>query len=172
MGSPMTQAATTYTLPFEQPVTELERQIIALEKREDRAAFDDELASLRKNRDSLLGKLYQNLTPWDVVRVARHPNRPQTSDYIERICRDFRQLHGDRRFGDDPAIVTGFGRIGSHKVMVIGHQKGKSTQEKIACHFGCAHPEGYRKALHKMKLAEKFGLPIVTFIDTPGAYPG
>ncbi|MEM7229446.1 MAG: acetyl-CoA carboxylase carboxyltransferase subunit alpha [Planctomycetota bacterium] len=159
-------------LPFEQPVTELERQIVSLEARDDSTSFADELTSLRENRDSMLKKLYDNLSPWDVVRVARHPNRPQTSDYIERICRDFRQLHGDRRFGDDPAIVTGFGRIGSHKAMVVGHQKGKTTQEKIACHFGCAHPEGYRKALHKMKLAEKFGLPIVTFIDTPGAYPG
>jgi len=168
----MTQAPTTYSLPFEQPVIELERQIEQLEQREDRDDFTEELDALRSSRDSMLGKLYDNLTPWDVVRVARHPNRPQTSDYIERICRDFRQLHGDRRFGDDPAIVTGFGRIGSHKVMVVGHQKGKSTQEKIACHFGCAHPEGYRKALHKMKLAEKFGLPIVTLVDTPGAYPG
>lgn len=170
----MTQANTNtrMALPFEQPVTELERQIVSLEARDDSTSFADELTSLRENRDSMLKKLYDNLSPWDVVRVARHPNRPQTSDYIERICRDFRQLHGDRRFGDDPAIVTGFGRIGSHKAMVVGHQKGKTTQEKIACHFGCAHPEGYRKALHKMKLAEKFGLPIVTFIDTPGAYPG
>jgi acetyl-CoA carboxylase carboxyl transferase subunit alpha len=106
------------------------------------------------------------------VRVARVPKRPQTRDYIEMICKDFCELHGDRRFGDDPAMVVGFARIGPNKVLVVGHHKGRTTQEKIACHFGCAHPEGYRKALAKMKLAEKFGLPIVTLVDTPGAYPG
>ncbi|MBC8522553.1 acetyl-CoA carboxylase carboxyltransferase subunit alpha, partial [PVC group bacterium] len=122
--------------------------------------------------NNLLKKLYENITPWQTVKVARHPDRPQTTDYISMICRDFRELHGDRRFGDDPAIRTGFARIGPHKVLLVGHQKGKNTEERIACHFGCAHPEGYRKALHKMKLAEKFKLPIVAFIDTPGAYPG
>src|SRR5262249_24426943 len=110
--------------------------------------------------------------PWDTVRVARQRGRPQTGDYIASMCRGFGELHGDRRFGDDPAIVTGFGRIESVKVLVVGHQKGKTTQEKLACHFGCAHPEGYRKALAKMQLAERFGLPIVTLVDTPGAYPG
>jgi acetyl-CoA carboxylase carboxyl transferase subunit alpha len=162
----------TNTLPFEQPAADLERQIKALEARPDAEAYADELKSLRASRDSLLGKLYDNLTPWDIVRVARHPLRPQTSDYIPLICRDFRELHGDRHFGDDPAIITGFARIGPHKVLIVGHQKGRTTQEKVACHFGCAHPEGYRKALQKMKLAQKFSLPIVTFIDTPGAYPG
>jgi acetyl-CoA carboxylase carboxyl transferase subunit alpha len=106
------------------------------------------------------------------VRVARHPQRPQTLDYLQMICRDWCELHGDRRHGDDPAIVTGFGRIGSVKCLIVGHQKGRDTKERLACHFGCAHPEGYRKALLKMKLAEKFRLPIVTFVDTPGAYPG
>lgn len=162
----------SYTLSFEQPVIELEKQIAALEAREDAAAYADELASLKANRDSLLNKLYRDLSPWDTVRVSRHPARPQTSDYIQLICRDFRELHGDRHFGDDPAIITGFGRIGPHKCMIIGHHKGKTTQEKIACHFGCAHPDGYRKALLKMRLAAKFNLPIVTLIDTPGAYPG
>ncbi len=162
----------SYTLPFEQPAVELEKQIAALQAREDADKYAEELSSLRRNRDSLLAKIYSSLSAWDTVRVARHPARPQSSDYIELICRDFRELHGDRRFGDDPAIITGFGRIGPHKVMLIGHQKGKTTQEKITCHFGCTHPEGYRKALAKMKLAEKFGLPIVTLIDTPGAYPG
>ncbi len=104
--------------------------------------------------------------------MARHPARPQTRDYIEMIVKDFDELHGDRTFGDDKTMVSGMGRIGGHKVMVIGHHKGRDTKEKIACNFGCAHPEGYRKALAKMQFAEKFGLPVVTFIDTPGAYPG
>lgn len=164
--------STTYTLPFEEPVVELDRQIEALAAREDAKGLETELDSLRQNRDSLLQKIYGQLSPWDTVRVARHPNRPQTADYINMICRDFRELHGDRTFGDDRSIITGFGRIGSFKTLIVGHQKGRTTQERIACHFGCAHPEGYRKALKKMKLAEKFGLPIVTFIDTPGAYPG
>lgn len=161
-----------YSLPFEQPVIELERQIAALERRPDAEEFADDLKNLQASRDSLLQKIYRNLTAWDIVRVARHPQRPQTSDYIEMMCRDFCELHGDRHFGDDPAIITGLGRIGPYKVLIVGHQKGRTTQEKIACHFGCAHPEGYRKALKKMKLAEKFGLPVVTLIDTPGAYPG
>jgi acetyl-CoA carboxylase carboxyl transferase subunit alpha len=160
------------TLPFEEPVAEIDRQILSLEEREDAENYKSELSELRETRNSLLKKLYDNITPWQTVKIARHPNRPQTTDYIRMICRDFRELHGDRRFGDDPAIRTGFARIGPHKVMVIGHQKGKNTEERIDCHFGCAHPEGYRKALHKMKLAEKFKLPIVTFVDTPGAYPG
>ena len=160
------------TLPFEEPVDEIDRQIIALEEREDAEAYAEELATLRETRDNLLTKLYENLGAWNTVRVARHPQRPQTDDYIKMICRDFRELHGDRHFGDDPAIVTGLARIGSHKVMVIGHCKGHTTEERIACHFGCAHPEGYRKALHKMKIAEKYGLPVVALVDTPGAYPG
>ncbi len=160
------------SLPFEQPALDLEQQIASLEKRQDAETLAEELDALRASRDSLLAKLYANLSPWQTVKVARHPDRPQTSDYIKMMCRDFRELHGDRHFGDDPAIITGFGRIGSSKVMLIGHQKGKTTSEKVACHFGCAHPEGYRKAWHKMKLAEKFRLPIVTLIDTPGAYPG
>jgi acetyl-CoA carboxylase carboxyl transferase subunit alpha len=159
-------------LTFEKPVIELDRQIAALQERDRTGEFSQELASLRASRDSLLGKIYRSLTPWDIVRVARHPDRPQTADYIQAMCRDFCELHGDRHFGDDPAIIAGFGRIGPFKAMIIGHQKGRTTQEKIACHFGCAHPEGYRKALAKMKLAEKFGLPVLTLIDTPGAYPG
>lgn len=160
------------TLPFEQPVIELEKQIMAIQERADSASFADELTKLQSSRDSLLARLYREMSAWDTVKVARHPARPQTSDYIELMCRDFCELHGDRCFGDDPAIITGFARIGPHKVLVVGHQKGKTTAEKVACHFGCAHPEGYRKALAKMKLAEKYGLPVVTFIDTPGAYPG
>lgn len=162
----------SYVLDFEQPIAEIERQLDALEARPDAETMKDEIATLYQTRDSLLVKAYQNLTPWQTVRVARHPGRPQTLDYVNMICRDWCQLHGDRRYGDDPAIVTGLGRIGSVKCLVVGHQKGKTTQERLACHFGCAHPEGYRKALAKMKLAEKFKLPIVTFVDTPGAYPG
>ncbi len=163
--------ATIYKLPFEQPVLELEKQIVALEARGEDAP-PEKIACLKQDRESLLANLYRDLSAWETVLVARHPARPQTSDYISLICRDFAELHGDRRFGDDPAMITGLARIGSQKVMLIGHQKGKNTQERMACHFGCAHPEGYRKAMLKMELAEKFNLPVVTFIDTPGAYPG
>ncbi|MFM1935844.1 MAG: acetyl-CoA carboxylase carboxyl transferase subunit alpha [Planctomycetota bacterium] len=159
-------------LDFEQPIAEIERQIAALEERADAESIRDEIATLHETRKSLLAKTYGGLTPWQTVRVARHPQRPQTLDYVQMLCRDWCELHGDRRHGDDPAIVTGFGRIGSIKCLVVGHQKGRDTKERLACHFGCAHPEGYRKALLKMKLAEKFRLPIVTFVDTPGAYPG
>lgn len=186
--------STFYQLDFERPIRELEEQLEAAEAKvrggaggapgappgvevevpeaspaPDAAAQAQEL---RRRLKETTEQIYSKLTPWDTVRVARHPGRPQSRDYIAAMCRDFCELQGDRRFGDDPAIVTGFARIDSIKVLVVGHQKGRSTQEKIACHFGCAHPEGYRKALAKMELAEKFGLPIVTFVDTPGAYPG
>lgn len=172
-----------YQLDFERPLRDLEARMASSDSAGTEVpalggiteAMTDAVhigSSLEAEREKLLTELYARLSPWDTVRVARHPERPQTRDYIARICRDFCELHGDRRYGDDPAIVTGFGRIGSRKCLVIGHQKGKNTQEKIACHFGCAHPEGYRKALAKMKLAEKFGVPIVTLVDTPGAYPG
>lgn len=162
----------TYTLDFEEPVNEIDRQIEALQSNENADEYADEVSQLSQTREQLLAKTYSNLTPWQTVRVARHPARPQTSDYIRLLCRDFCELHGDRAYGDDAAIICGFGRIGSIKAMVIGHHKGKDTADKIKCHFGCAHPEGYRKALLKMKLAAKYRLPIVTFIDTPGAYPG
>jgi len=184
-----------YQLEFEKPLQEVEQRIEAAETRlkqelassgtppaeqsEQAPALDpvieelkSEIAGLRTSHRQLLGEIYSSLGPWDTVRVARHPDRPQTRDYIAMICRDFVELHGDRRYGDDPAIVTGFGRIGPVKCLIVGHQKGKETAEKIACHFGCAHPEGYRKALAKMQLAAKFGRPIVTLVDTPGAYPG
>jgi len=180
--------ASFYQLDFEQPVREIEKQIAAAERGQPAgddlpapalggvenpgAADPAKLESLRAERLKLLAKLYEQLSPWDTVRVARHPERPQSADYIALMCREFTELHGDRRFGDDPAIITGFARLGAHKVLMVGHQKGRDTQQKLACHFGCAHPEGYRKALAKMLLAEKFGVPIVTLVDTPGAYPG
>lgn len=160
-----------YTLEFERPLSELEQQITEA-KAVPPGATPPDITELIAKRDSILRELYAELTPWDTVRVARHPGRPQSRDYIQAFVRDFTELHGDRRYGDDPAIVTGFGRIGRHKCLVVGHQKGKSTEERLASHFGCAHPEGYRKALAKMKLAEKFGLPVVTLVDTPGAFPG
>lgn len=191
--------ASFYQLEFERPLREIERQLEEGEARlaalrssalpasdaaptqaplpdadagAEIARLEADAAELRDRHGRTLVQLYSNLTPWDVVRVARHPDRPQGRDYIRALCRDFCELQGDRRFGDDPAIVTGFGRIDSIKCLVVAHHKGKTTQEKIACHFGCAHPEGYRKALKNMKLAEKFGLPVVTLVDTPGAYPG
>ncbi|MBX3405100.1 MAG: acetyl-CoA carboxylase carboxyltransferase subunit alpha [Phycisphaeraceae bacterium] len=189
--------ASYYQLEFEKPVVEIEQRIADLEQKARRAtlppaeapaypgiettevepapdpeAIASEIERLREQRESELARVYSSLSPRDTVLVARHPKRPQTRDYIELMCKDFCELHGDRRFGDDPAMVVGFARIGSTKVLVVGHYKGRSTKERIACHFGCAHPEGYRKALAKMKLAEKFNLPIVTFVDTPGAYPG
>lgn len=166
--------ALVYTLDFEKPLNRLEAQIESLERgeRPDDLPPEKDASTLRKEHTQLLRRLYSGLTPWDTVRVARHPRRPQSRDYISMICKDFCELHGDRRFREDPAIVTGFGRIGSIKCLIVGHHKGRDTQEKLACHFGCAHPEGYRKALLKMQLAAKFRLPIVTLVDTPGAYPG
>ncbi|MEM1166820.1 MAG: acetyl-CoA carboxylase carboxyltransferase subunit alpha [Planctomycetota bacterium] len=166
----------TYRLEFEKPLLEVEEQLAQLE----RASADDEagghladdIKQLRRTQRQMLRKIYAGLSAWDTVRVARHPERPQTRDYIAMLFTDFCEVHGDRRFGDDPAMVVGFARLGSRRCLVVGHQKGRETAEKVACHFGCAHPEGYRKALRGMKLAEKFGLPIVTFVDTPGAYPG
>jgi acetyl-CoA carboxylase carboxyl transferase subunit alpha len=164
----------TYELEFERPVLQLERQIADLETHAGEEGMDiaSEIKKLRQNHATVLKRVYAQLGAWNTVQVARHPGRPQSTDYIRAIVKDFCELHGDRQFGDDAAIITGLGRIGPHKCMVIAHHKGRDTKERIACHFGCAHPEGYRKALLKMKLAEKFGLPVVTLVDTPGAYPG
>ena len=176
---------TFYRLDFEKPLADIEQQIEAAERGAATPAAPagaegliqdptptPDLKKLQKKHTKLLEQLYADLSPWDTVRVSRHPNRPQSRDHIDNFVRDFGELHGDRRFGDDPALICGFGRIGQHKCLVVGHHKGRTTEERIQCHFGCAHPEGYRKALHKMKLAEKFGTPIVTLVDTPGAYPG
>lgn len=162
----------SYSLEFEQPIIELERQIEILRNQPNAEHINPEVETLEQARSALITKTFEGLTPWQRVRVARHPARPQTLDYIDMMCREWVELHGDRHYGDDSAIVTGFARIGTMKVLLVGHHKGRSTEERLQCHFGCAHPEGYRKALAKMKLAEKFRLPIVTLIDTPGAYPG
>ena len=161
-------------LGFEQPLAKLEQQIAELEalQAEKQIDYTAELRQLRNNYTSMLKKTYDALSAWETVQVARHPQRPQFRDYVEMICREFREIHGDRRFADDKAVVAGLARIGGQKVMLIGHHKGRDTKEKVACNFGCAHPEGYRKGLRAMKLAEKFGLPVVTLVDTAGAYPG
>ncbi len=165
---------TRVLLEFEKPLARLEQQIYELEAMQGQKQFDyaKELRQLRGNYTSLIRKTYDKLSAWEIVQVARHPDRPTFKDYTDLFCREFREIHGDRQFGDDPAIKCGLARLAGHKVMLIGHYKGKDTKEKVACYFGLAHPEGYRKALRCMKLAEKFGLPVVTLIDTKGAYPG
>jgi acetyl-CoA carboxylase carboxyl transferase subunit alpha len=161
-------------LDFEQKVAELEQQMDELRKLGMRKGIDysTEIRRIEKDRITELKRTYSNLTAWQTVQVARHPQRPLLTDYLNLMVKDFRELHGDRCFGDDRAIVTGIGQIARNRVLIVGQNKGKTTKEKIACNFGCPNPEGYRKALAKMKFAEKFGLPIVTLIDTPGAYPG
>ncbi|HHT9105383.1 MAG TPA: acetyl-CoA carboxylase carboxyltransferase subunit alpha [Candidatus Wujingus californicus] len=164
----------------ENSITEFENKILEIEHRiqdlENASVDDDidrsnELNLLKERLVALQRDLHAKLTPYDIVKLARHPLRPLAADYINLIIEDFVELHGDRRFGDDKAIISGFGRIGRENILIIGQQKGKSTKERIACNFGMPNPEGYRKALQKMKLAEKFHLPIVTLIDTPGANP-
>ncbi|MEE8104703.1 MAG: acetyl-CoA carboxylase carboxyltransferase subunit alpha [Planctomycetota bacterium] len=161
-------------LPFERPIVELELKIGELKSLSESTGMNlnGELKPLQQKLDRMTQEIYDDLEPYDVVQVARHPLRPQTSDYINGMLDEYLELHGDRAFGDDHAISAGFARIEEHRFLLIGHRKGKETKENIACNWGCAHPEGYRKALRKMKLAEKFGLPIVTLINTPGAYPG
>jgi acetyl-CoA carboxylase carboxyl transferase subunit alpha len=161
-------------LDFEEKVADLDRQMNELRKLGSAKGIDysSEIRQLQRQQVLELKRVYSNLTAWQTVQVARHPKRPLLSDYLDLIVKDFRELHGDRCFGDDRAIVTGLGHIGRERVLVVGQNKGRSTKEKIACNFGCPNPEGYRKALAKMKFAEKFGIPIVTLIDTPGAYPG
>ena len=168
------KSSTRHILEFEKPLAQLERQIQEVEaiQADKQVDYSRELRQLRTNYTSLLRKTYDNLSAWETVQVARHPQRPLFRDYVDLVCREFRELHGDRLFGDDAAIACGLARLGGHKVMLIGHHKGRDTKEKVRCSFGLAHPEGYRKALRCMKIAEKFGLPVVTLIDTPGAYPG
>lgn len=161
-------------LDFEQPIAELQEKIASLQKASANGAPDceQEIEQLQGRSDRLTRKIYAGLTPWDVVRVARHPRRPYAMDYIGRMFSDFQELHGDRHFGDDPALVCGLGRLGGVPVAVIAQEKGRNTEQKIYRNFGMPRPEGYRKAQRIMLLAERFGLPVLTLIDTPGAYPG
>ncbi len=174
MAKDGTNGVDSYTLPFEKPLLHLQRQIAELESSQIQSGRDysAEIRNFRDQYVSMLRKIYQSLTPWETVQVARHPNRPLACNYIEMIVKNFVELHGDRRFGDDKAIRCGLGSIGGEKLAIIAQQKGRDTKEKIACNFGCAHPEGYRKALRVMEMAEKFHLPVVSLIDTQGAYPG
>jgi len=164
----------TTFLDFEQPIAELEAKIEELRFVQDDSAVDisEEIARLEQKNYGLTKDIYAKLSPWQCALVARHPQRPYTLDYVEHIFTDFEELHGDRSFADDKAIVGGLARFNGQPCMVIGHQKGRDTKEKIFRNFGMPRPEGYRKALRMMRLAEKFGLPVFTFVDTPGAYPG
>jgi acetyl-CoA carboxylase carboxyl transferase subunit alpha len=166
-------------LEFEQPIAEtllalrkLKTQLGGPVEPDDRSKLESEQRDLEKNLGELKATIYANLTPWQVVQIARHPRRPVLNDYIGRLFTDFIELHGDRAFSDDRALIGGFATLDNHKVVVIGHSKGKSVEENVTRNFGMALPDGYRKALRLMKLAEKFGLPVVSFVDTPGAFPG
>ena len=157
---------------FEQPLVEIRSKIEELEGYPSAAKRDRELDKLRTDLDKKTGEIFSSLSPWQMTLLARHAERPYTLDFIERIFDDFVELHGDRAFGDDPAIVAGFARHKGRAVAVVGHQKGRGTQERIRRNFGQPRPEGYRKALRVMRIAERFGRPVITFVDTPGAYPG
>lgn len=163
-----------YYLEFERPIEPLEVKIEELKRVSDGKdiATSREIKKLEEKVKDLRSQIFSSLTPWQKTLIARHPDRPYTLDYISLMASDFIELHGDRRFADDPAIVAGIGKIGDFPVAVIGHQKGRGTKERIYRNFGQPHPEGYRKALRIMKLAEKFKMPVIAFIDTPGAYPG
>jgi acetyl-CoA carboxylase carboxyl transferase subunit alpha len=165
--------STTPGLQFEQPILELEQQLVELRgSGRSGDTYRQEVRQLKKQIADTTHTIYDNLSPWETVQVARHKDRPYTSDYLSMVFDEFVELHGDRHFGDDRALLTGFGKLDQFKVMVVGHQKGRTYKERTECFFGCAHPEGYRKALSKIKLAAKYKLPVITIIDTPGAYPG
>ena len=160
-------------LEFENDIADLENRIALLERETDRSGdIENEIRTLRLELVKQLRETYSSLDAWQTVQVARHKNRPYTRDYLNLAFDDFVELHGDKHFGDDRAMLAGFAKLDRFKVMVLGHQKGRTYKERAACHFGCAHPEGYRKAMSKMRLAEKYQLPLICFIDTPGAYPG
>jgi len=159
---------------FEKPIAELEKKIEELRKFSQDKSVDlsSEISDLEEKLESLRGEIYSGLSPWQKVQIARHPNRPTTLDYLNLVFKDFVQLCGDRLYGDDRALIAGFAKLNQRKLAVIGHQKGKDTKENIERNFGCAHPEGYRKAMRVMRLAERFSMPILCLVDTPGAYPG
>ena len=161
-------------LDFEQPIAEHEVKIeeLRLVGSDNEININDEIKTLREKSTKLTEKIYSNLSPWEIVKVARHPQRPYSLDYIPRIFTEFDELHGDRRFGDDKAIVGGIARLDGRPVMVIGQEKGRAVKDKVYRNFGMPKPEGYRKALRLMEMAERFALPVITLIDTPGAYPG
>jgi acetyl-CoA carboxylase carboxyl transferase subunit alpha len=160
-------------LEFEQPIFDLEAQIRELESSPDRSPGQEEdIRRLKRELTEVTRRIYANLTPWQTVQVARHKDRPHTIDYLSLVFDEFVELHGDKHFGDDRALLSGFAKLDQHKVMVVGHEKGRTYKERSACYFGCAHPEGYRKAMAKMRMAAKYRLPVICFIDTPGAYPG
>ncbi|MCA9232605.1 MAG: acetyl-CoA carboxylase carboxyltransferase subunit alpha [Planctomycetales bacterium] len=166
-------SSTTFRLPFEQPIFELSQQIDDLESSDRKTPeLHDRIRGLRKQLTETTKAIYNNLDPWETVRVARHPDRPMFTDYLDLVFDEFVELHGDRFYGDDRALRTGFAKLDEFKVLVAGHQKGKTLKERNECFFGCAHPEGYRKTMRKMQMAAKYGLPIIAIIDTPGAYPG
>ncbi len=160
-------------LPFEQPIYEIEAEIRDVESIEPKTPeVLEQVRALRRQLNETIKSVYRSLDPWETVRVARHPDRPMFTEYVDLAFDEFVELHGDKFFGDDRAIRTGFAKLDEFKVLLVGHQKGKTLKERNECFFGCAHPEGYRKAMEKMKLAAKYGLPIISLIDTPGAYPG
>lgn len=159
-------------LEFEKPILELEQKIQEMKKLSKTLDIEDEIKSLEEKISQLQESIYSNLSAWQIVQIARHPERPYTLDYIEKMTTDFLELHGDRCFRDDKAIVGGFAKLNGETVMVIGQQKGRDTKSNLYRNFGMMNPEGYRKALRLMKLAEKFNKPVITFLDTPGAYPG
>lgn len=162
-----------HVLPFEKPIYELERQLENLESQTDPTPNTREaIRNMRVELNRMKREVFEHLNPWEIVQVSRHPNRPQTLDYIELLFDEFIELHGDRSFGDDRAILTGFAKLEEYKVLFVGQHKGRNLKEREECYYGCAHPEGYRKAITKMEMAARFGLPIICFIDTPGAYPG
>lgn len=163
-----------YELDFEKPVHDLENQIKELKEANSRSGLDinKEITALQTKVDDLLKEIYDNLSPWERVQLSRHPKRPHTLDYVDYLLEDFHQIHGDRRYSEDPAMIAGFGYLDGQKLAVVGIQKGRKTQDKIKHNFGMARPEGYRKAMRLMKLAEQFNIPVLCLIDTPGAYPG
>ncbi|HEY4234073.1 MAG TPA: acetyl-CoA carboxylase carboxyltransferase subunit alpha [Lacipirellulaceae bacterium] len=166
-------ASLTYRLAFEQPIHAIEERIRALDATEPKTPeLHDQIRALRRELAETIRKIYSGLDPWETVQVARHPDRPMFTDYIDLVFDEWVELHGDRFFGDDRALRTGFAKLDRYKILVVGNHKGKTLKERNECFFGCPHPEGYRKAMLKMQMAAKYRLPIVCLIDTPGAYPG